>query len=163
VSASQGVLQAGLSASLDWPTSRAAHICSMFNSTNNKPTVLKVAVTATFIAALATAPLAIAQEHEHGADAAASKEVTGEVVDMMCYVDHNAVGEKHGQSCGAKCIRSGGPVGIVSEGKAYLVVGEHKPINDQLADLCGKNVTLKGKLAERGGVAMIENAEVVKK
>ena len=135
----------------------------MFNSTSNKPTVLKVAVTATFIAALATAPLAIAQEHEHDVDAAASKEVTGEVVDMMCYVDHNAVGEKHGQSCGAKCIRSGGPVGIVSEGKAYLVVGEHKPMNDQLADLCGKKVTLKGKLAERGGIAMIENAEVVKK
>src|SRR6059036_2969896 len=135
----------------------------MFNSTNNKPSVLKVAVTATFIAALTCAPLAIAQEHEHDADAAASNEVTGEVVDMMCYVDNNAVGEKHGQSCGAKCIRSGGPVGIISEGKAYLVVGEHKPINNQLADLCGKNVTLKGKLAERGGIAMIENAEVVKK
>src|SRR5205809_6232212 len=135
----------------------------MFNSTSNKPTVLKVAVTATFIAALATAPLAIAQEHEHGAEAGASKEVTGEVVDMMCYVDHNAVGEKHGQSCGAKCIRSGGPVGIVSEGKAYLVVGEHKPINDQLADLCGKNVILRWKMAEGGGIAMSENAEVVKK
>jgi hypothetical protein len=135
----------------------------MINSLNNKPTAWKVAVTATFIAALACAPLAIAQEHEHGGDAAASKEVTGEVVDMMCYVDHNAVGEKHGQSCGAKCIRSGGPVGIVREGKAYLVVGEHKPINDQLADLCGKNVTVKGKLAERGGMAMIENAEIVKK
>jgi hypothetical protein len=135
----------------------------MFNSTSNKPTVLKVAVTATFIAALAIAPLAIAQEHEHGTEAGASKELTGEVVDMMCYVDHNAVGEKHGQSCGAKCIRSGGPVGIVSAGKAYLVVGEHKPMNDQLADLCGKEVTVKGKLAERGGIAMIENAEVVKK
>src|SRR6266542_3868925 len=133
----------------------------MFSSTSNKPTVLRVAVTATFIAALAASPLAIAEEH--GTEAGASKEVTGEVIDMMCYVDHNAVGEKHGQSCGAKCIRSGGPVGIVSEGKAYLVVGEHKPINDQLADLCGKNVTLKGKLAERGGIAMIENAEVVKK
>jgi hypothetical protein len=135
----------------------------MFNSTSNKPTVLKVAATAAFIAALACAPLAIAQEHEHGGDAAASKEVTGEVVDMMCYVDHNAVGEKHGQSCGAKCIKSGGPVGIVSEGKAYLVVGEHKPINDQLAEYCGKNITVKGKLAERGGIAMIENAEIVKK
>ncbi|HXQ02410.1 MAG TPA: hypothetical protein VN801_05525 [Candidatus Udaeobacter sp.] len=135
----------------------------MFNSTNNKPTFLKFAVTATFIAALACTPLAIAQEHEHGGDAAASKEVTGEVVDMMCYVDHNAVGEKHGQSCGAKCIKSGGPVGIVSEGKAYLVVGEHKPINDQLAEYCGKSITLKGKLAERGGIAMIENAEIVKK
>jgi len=140
-----------------------AQVCFMFNSTNNKPTVLKVAVTATFIAALAVSPVAIAQEHEHGTEAGASKEVTGEVVDMMCYVDHNAVGERHGQSCGAKCIRSGGPVGVVSDGKAYLVVGEHKPINDQLADLCGKNVTVKGKLAERGGVAMIENAEVVKK
>ena len=135
----------------------------MFNSTTNKPPVLKIAVVAAFVAALAVSPLAVAQEHEHGSDVAASKEVTGEVVDMMCYVDHNAVGEKHGQSCGAKCIKSGGPVGVVSEGKAYLVVGEHKPINDQLAEYCGKNVTVKGKLAERGGIAMIENAEIVKK
>jgi hypothetical protein len=136
----------------------------MFNSTPNKPTVLKVAVTATFIAAVAFSPLAVAQEHEHGvADASATKEVTGEVIDMMCYVDHNAIGEKHGQSCGAKCIKSGGPVGIVSDGKAYLVVGEHKPINDELAPYCGKTITLKGKMADRGGIAMIENAEIVKK
>ena len=135
----------------------------MFNSIPNKPTVLKVAVAAVFIAALALSPLAVAQEHEQGKDAAASKEVTGEVVDMMCYVDHNAIGEKHGQSCGAKCIKGGGPVGIVSDGKAYLVVGEHKPINDELAGYCGKTVTLKGKFAERGGIAMLENAEIVKK
>jgi hypothetical protein len=135
----------------------------MFNSSNSKPTLMKIAVTAMLVGAFAVSPLAIAQEHEHGADAAASKEVTGEVVDMMCYVDHNAVGEKHGQTCGAKCVRSGGPVGIVSDGKAYLVVGEHKPMNDQLAEYCGKTVTLKGKMAERGGIAMIENAEIVKK
>jgi hypothetical protein len=135
----------------------------MFTSTSNKSTVLKIAVVVTFAAGLAVSPLAIAQEHEHGSDAAASKEVTGEVVDLMCYVDHNAMGEKHGQSCGAKCIKSGGPAGIVSEGKAYLVVGEHKPINDQLAEYCGKTITVKGKLAERGGIAMIENAEIVKK
>ena len=135
----------------------------MFNSMNKKPSVLRLAVTAIFIAGLACAPLAIAQEHEHSSDADASKEVTGEIVDMMCYVDHNAVGEKHGQSCGAKCIKSGGPAGIVSDGKAYLVVGEHKPMNDQLAEYCGKTVTLKGKMAERGGIAMIENAEIVKK
>src|ERR1700745_124294 len=135
----------------------------MFNSTNNKPTVLKVAVAATFIAALSCAPLAIAQEHEHGSDTAASKKVTGEGVDMMCYVDHNAVGEKHGQSCGAKCIKSGGPAGIVSEGEADLDVGEHKPMNDHLAEYCGTNITVKGKIAERGGIAMIENTEIVKK
>lgn len=137
---------------------RDAHIYRMFNSINSKPTVMKIAVTATVIGAFAVSPFAIAQD-----DAAASKEVTGEVVDMMCYVDHNAVGEKHGQSCGAKCIKSGGPVGILSDGKAYLVVGEHKPMNDQLAEYCGKTITLKGKMAERGGVAMIENAEIVKK
>ena len=135
----------------------------MFNSTKSKHAIVKITVATTLVVALTAAPLAIAQEHEHGGDAAASKEVTGEVVDMMCYVDHNAVGEKHGQSCGAKCIKNGGPVGIVSEGKAYLVVGEHKPINDQLAEDCGKNITVKGKLAERGGIAMIENVEIVKK
>lgn len=135
----------------------------MFNSISGKSTVSKFAVAVTFVVASAISPLAVAQEHEHEKDAAASKEVTGEVVDMMCYVDHNAVGEKHGQSCGAKCIKSGGPAGIVSEGKAYLVVGEHKPINDQLAEYCGKNITVKGKIAERGGIAMIENAEIVKK
>lgn len=140
---------------------RDADIDRMFNST--KPTLTKIAVTATLFVAFAVSPLAIAQEHEHGGDAAASKEVTGEVVDMMCYVDHNAVGEKHGQSCGAKCVKNGGPVGIVSDGKAYLVVGEHKPMNDQLAEYCGKTVTLKGKMAERGGIAMLENAEIVKK
>jgi hypothetical protein len=135
----------------------------MFNSTTNRHAILKIAVAATLVVGLTVAPLAVAQEHEHGGDAAASKEVTGEVVDMMCYVDHNAVGEKHGQSCGTMCIKNGGPVGIVSEGKAYLVVGEHKPINEQLAEYCGKNITVKGKLAERGGIAMIENAEIVKK
>ena len=135
----------------------------MFNSTSKDPSALKIAVTACFIAALAFSPLAIAEEqHQHGKDAAASKEVTGEVVDMMCYVDHNATGDKH-SACGAKCIKGGGPVGIVENGKAYLVVGEHKPINDALADSCGKTITLKGKVAERGGIAMLENAEIVKK
>ena len=134
----------------------------MFNSTI--PRSLKVAVAAGFISALALSPVALAAEQgKENLDASASKEITGEVVDMMCYVDHNAVGEKHGESCGAKCIKNGGPAGIVSDGKAYLVVGEHKPMNDQLAEYCGKTVTLKGKMAERGGIAMIENAEIVKK
>ena len=137
----------------------------MFNSEPHQPTVLKVAISATFIAALACSPLALAQEHEHGKQdltAAAEKSVTGEVVDLMCYIDHGATGDKH-SACGSKCIKGGGPVGIVENGKAYLVVGEHKPINDELAESCGKTVTIKGKVAERGGMVMLENAEVVKK
>src|SRR4051794_41884308 len=116
----------------------------MFNSTNNKPTALRIGVTVIFIAGLACAPLAIAQEHEHGDDAAASKEVTGEVVDMMCYVDHNAIGEKHGQSCGAKCIKSGGPAGVVNDGKEDLGVGGNKTMKDQIPRYCGQKNTIKG-------------------
>jgi hypothetical protein len=137
----------------------------MFNSTSDKATVLKIAVAATFMAALAFSPLALAEEHEHGKeklDATASKEVTGEVVDLMCYIDHNSSGDKHA-ACAAKCIKGGGPVGITSEGKIYLVVGEHKPMNDQLAEYAGKTITIKGKLAEKDGISMLENAEIVKK
>jgi len=133
----------------------------MFNSTRFR-TFRKV-FSFVVIASFAVAPLALAHDEHGKSDAAAEKTVTGEIVDMMCYVDHNAVGESHGQSCGAKCIKNGGPVGIVENGKAYLVVGEHKPMNDELADSCGKTITLKGKLAERGGVALLENAEIVKK
>jgi hypothetical protein len=136
----------------------------MIHSESKTSTVVRGVVVVAFTAALACAPLALADEHaKESLDAGAGKTVTGEVVDMMCYVDHNAIGEEHGKSCGTKCIKGGGPVGIVSEGKAYLVVGEHKPINDQLAEYCGKTITVKGKLAERGGIAMIENVEVVKK
>ncbi len=124
---------------------------------------MKLAVTLAFTAALAAAPLALAEEQgKEKMDAGATKEVTGEIVDMMCYVDHNAMGEKHA-SCGEKCIKGGGPVGIVSEGKAMLVVGAHKPMNDELAPLAGKTVTLKGKMVSNGGVSMLENAEIVKK
>ncbi|PYK30206.1 MAG: hypothetical protein DME57_07575 [Verrucomicrobia bacterium] len=133
----------------------------MFNSTRfkNFRNIFAVVVIASFI----TAPLALAHDEHGKSDATGEKNVTGEIVDMMCYVDHNAVGAEHGQSCGSKCIKNGGPVGIVENGKAYLVVGEHKPMNDELADSCGKTITLKGKLAERGGIALLENAEIVKK
>jgi hypothetical protein len=134
----------------------------MFNS--KIPQTLKMIVTVGFVSTIAFSPLARAAEQgKDSLDASATKEVTGEVVDMMCYVDHNAMGEAHGSKCGAKCIKGGGPVGIVSDGKAYLVVGEHKPMNEELAQYSGKTITLKGKMAERGGIAMIENAEIVKK
>ena len=47
------------------------------------------------------------------------------------------------------------------DGKLYLLVGEHKPINASLADAAAKTVTVKGKLVSRDGINMIENAEIV--
>jgi len=134
----------------------------MFNSTI--PKSLKVAVAAGFISALAFSPLALAaEEGKENPDTSASKEITGEVVDLVCYADHNKMGAEHGAKCGKTCIKNGLPVGIVSEGKAYLLVGDHKRLNDQLAEYAGKTITVKGKMAERGGIAMLENAEIVKK
>lgn len=104
--------------------------------------------------------------HEGHDDAKAEKAelqtVKGEVVDLMCYIDHGAVGEKHAK-CATTCIESGGPVGILTaDGKLYLVIGEHKPMNKELTPLAAKTVTLKGKVVERSGMKMLENAEIVK-
>ena len=91
---------------------------------------------------------------------AQTKTVKGEIVDLMCYLDHGAKGEKH-KGCAGKCIKSGGPVGLLSGEDLYLVIGDHKPINDQLADKAAQEVTLKGKVVEKNGMKMIENAELV--
>jgi len=96
------------------------------------------------------------------ADADSTVTVKGEVVDMACYLDHGAHGEKHAE-CAATCIQSGLPVGIKGEdGKTYLLIGEHKPLNKTLAEYAGKTITVKGKLATRDGINMIENAEIQK-
>jgi len=103
-----------------------------------------------------------AEEHKHMEKAGEEVTVTGEVLDMACYIDHGAHGEKHA-GCAKTCIESGLPVGIKSaDGKVYLVIGEHKPINKELAQYAAKTITVKGKLVERDGFKMIANVEIVK-
>jgi hypothetical protein len=88
--------------------------------------------------------------------------VKGEVLDMACYLDHGASGEKHA-ACAKTCIESGLPVGLkTDDGTVYLLIGEHKPINAVLAPYAAQTVTIKGKLVTRDGIKMIENAELVK-
>jgi hypothetical protein len=88
--------------------------------------------------------------------------VTGEVLDMSCYIDHGAMGEKHA-ACAKKCIASGLPMGIkANDGKTYLLIGDHKPVNSELADDAAKTITVKGKAVSRDGINMIENAVVQK-
>jgi hypothetical protein len=84
----------------------------------------------------------------------------GEIVDLMCYLDHGAKGEGH-RACAEKCIKSGGPVGLLTaDDQLYLVIGEHKPMNKELAPKAAQTVTLKGKVVERNGMKMIENAKL---
>jgi hypothetical protein len=124
--------------------------------------LLSVAVAAIF----AAYPAMAHEGHEHGQkDEAASgetKKITGEVIDMACYIDHNATGAKH-TDCAKKCITSGLPVGLkTDEGKIYLLIGEHKPLNNEMAEYAAKKITVEGKVTSRDGVNMIENAVIQK-
>jgi len=88
--------------------------------------------------------------------------VTGEVLDMACYLDHGAHGEGHA-ACAQKCISSGLPVGIKgTDGKTYLLIGEHMPANSELAQYAAKTITVKGKYVSRDGINLLENIEIVK-
>src|SRR5713101_2509442 len=124
--------------------------------------IIAFAVAALF----ATSHLIAHEGHEHGEkDAMASgetKKITGEVIDMACYIDHNATGEKHAD-CAKKCISSGLPVGLkADDGKTYLLIGEHKPLNSELAQYAAKKITVEGKVTSRDGVNMIEKAVIQK-
>src|SRR5437867_2891396 len=100
--------------------------------------------------------------HKHSDEGAESVTVKGEVLDMACYLDHGAHGEKHAD-CAKSCIESGLPVGIKGEdGKTYLLIGEHKPLNKELSAYAAKTISVKGKLVQRDGIRMIANAEIVK-
>jgi len=117
-------------------------------------------------ALFAASPVIAHEGHEHGQkDELASgetKKVTGEVIDMACYIVHNATGEKHAD-CAKKCITSGLPVGLkADDGKTYLLIGEHKPLNSELAQYAAKKITVEGKVTSRDGVNMIENAVIQK-
>ena len=98
------------------------------------------------------------------ADSASDQNVTvkGEVVDMVCYTDSGASGKDHAD-CAKTCISEGLPVGLKGEdGKVYLLIGDHKPMNKELVEYAAKTITVKGKGVSRDGVNMIENAEILK-
>ena len=112
-------------------------------------------VTLALGASLALPALSLGAEDKASAQ---TQTIKGEVVDLMCYLDHGAKGEKH-KGCAKKCIESGGPVGLLTaDNQLYLVIGDHQPMNKELAPKAAQTVTLKGKVVERNGVKMIENA-----
>ncbi len=138
------------------------------NQDPNKIKMEKANIILTMAAAalLASFPAQAHEGHHDGdkADQASSetKKVTGEVIDMACYIDHGATGAKHAD-CAKKCITSGLPVGIKGDdGKTYMLIGEHKPMNSDLAQYAAKKITVEGKVTSRDGVNMIENAVVQK-
>ena len=87
--------------------------------------------------------------------------ITGEVVDVHCYVSRGAHGEEHA-SCSNACISRDVPAGLLTEdGTLYLLLGE-KPVSikDKLAGKAGKTVTAHGRVVERNGLKAIKVASI---
>jgi hypothetical protein len=125
----------------------------------NTKTALKTSIiTLALGCGLALSSLLFAADEK--APAPKPQTLKGEIVDLMCYIDHGAKGEKH-KGCAEKCIKGGGPVGLLVGDQLYLVVGDHQPMNEELAPKAAQTITLKGKVVERHGMKMIENAQIV--
>ena len=57
--------------------------------------------------------------------------VTGEIVDLSCYLQLGKHGDKH-KSCGTKCLQAGQPIGLLTKaGAVYMLMDEeHDPRRD---------------------------------
>ena len=87
----------------------------------------------------------------------AEQTLTGEVVDVFCYLSHGAEGLGKGHAdCAKKCIESGLPVALKVGDTLYLAaMDSHDPANKTLAAYAGERVTVQGKVMERDGQHLI--------
>jgi len=90
------------------------------------------------------------------------KTISGEVLDMSCYMASGAHGDGH-KSCAVTCIKGGSPMGLLtSDGKVYLLVENHDK-KEAYADAkthAGEQVTVTGTVSEKGGVQGIVVNEI---
>ena len=91
----------------------------------------------------------------YAAEKGESKTVEGELVDTHCYAAGGAMGEKHA-TCGAKCAKSGIPVAVLADGKAWTLATNPAP----LADSVGKTVRVTGAQNAESQVLVPEKVEV---
>ena len=94
---------------------------------------------------------------KHGAVAKPTT-LKGEVVDMGCYMAHEAHGAKH-KECGAKCVAGGMPMGLLtSTGKLYLITLNHDDADayNHLKDWIDSDVEVTGVVTERAGMRSID-------
>jgi len=101
--------------------------------------------------------------HDEKAEAAAATTLSGELVDLGCYLGHGAAGEKHAK-CAKTCVKDGQPLGLVTKaGELYLVVGSHSAEKAfaSAKELAGENAKVTGALTKKGGLQaiVVEKAE----
>lgn len=108
---------------------------------------------------IASAAVALADDMAKAKDKAAPTALTGEVVDLYCYMQHpeSAVGADHAK-CAKACISKGLPIGfLTSDGTLYVITGkDHAPAATDVADWIGKKSTVMGHVTEAKGLKSIE-------
>ena len=91
-----------------------------------------------------------------------SKTVTGEILDMKCYMTSGAHGDSH-KDCAAMCLKGGAPMGILADdGKVYLLIEGKNDSGafEEAKKHAGETVTVTGTLSEKNGVQAIIVTEV---
>ncbi|WP_143155878.1 hypothetical protein [Cyclobacterium lianum] len=91
--------------------------------------------------------------------------VTGEVLDLSCFMASGAKGEGH-KGCAEKCMANGMPIGLLaSDGKVYLLVEDHKNASpyQSLKELAAANVEVTGSYFVRNGMPGIVIKKVSEK
>ena len=84
--------------------------------------------------------------------------VTGEIIDITCYLRHDSHGEKH-IKCGTYCANLGMPLGLLEDetDKVYLIVPPgHEDPKGPVLPYMGKKVTVDAILYTMGGLTGLE-------
>ncbi len=88
--------------------------------------------------------------------------ITGEILDMSCYMDHDAMGESH-KKCAQGCLDKGLPAGILGEnGQVYLLVEDHDASDAYKTALqhAAEKITVSGTVVNKNGVQSLIVKEV---
>ena len=92
-------------------------------------------------------------------DVVRAESVTGEVIDLSCYLAHPATGQGRGhRKCAETCAKKGLPMGVLGKDeKVYLLLEDHDNPKGY-AEAMGKaaeEITVEGKLVTQGGMSGI--------
>lgn len=101
---------------------------------------------------------------EMGAKGAKEVTVTGEIVDLACYLDHGASGAKH-QQCALACLKGGQPMGLLTkDGKVYLLLADHQDGKafDEAKTYAALQVEVTGPVVEKAGVTGLTVVKIKK-
>ncbi len=87
--------------------------------------------------------------------ATAADTVTGEIVDMACYMPHPDSGKGPGhRKCADTCLKKGLPMGIVTDDKqVYVLLEDHDnpKAYAQAKEKAAEKVTIEGEKVSQGG------------